>query len=484
MTRRSWFSYGVLLSIWLVLVGWQAAEHVRVQHGAQAALVKNANEIGKTLGLVLRSQRRFGVISKERIESALTYLVDPVELPSVQLLNNLGDEVAAYGAPIDPQLKKELQNGPRWDYLGTNVILEIPLYLGTNVTQDLALSGLNLVVVPNSELFPTNRTSPGNDSGVNSTNVTRRRGGPRRGPGRPPWMTPEEYSKQIESKGVHSFILVMSNQPLLTRSREDLLMRSIIALLATVSVLGVGLAWRNLDRSSELQIRLVRASELNSHLKQMNLAAAGLAHETRNPLNIIRGLAQMMARQPDASAEISRQCRDMIDETDRVTAQLNEFINYSRPREIRYADVSLRSVVAEIARTLGCDLEEKQVKFHGLEEDLVVKADEALIRQALFNLALNAIQAAEAGGEIRVSARKEIGAEASVEVRDNGPGVPPDQRAEVFKPYFTTHKKGTGLGLAVVHQIVRAHGWDIECLPNEPKGAIFRISHLKLASAS
>ena len=69
-----------------------------------------------------------------------------------------------------------------------------------------------------------------------------------------------------------------------------------------------------------------------------------------------------------------------------------------------------------------------------------------------------------------------------MEVRDNGPGVPAEHRAEIFKPYFTTNQKGTGLGLAVVHQIVLAHGWEIECLPNEPQGAMFRISHLKLAS--
>ena len=72
--------------------------------------------------------------------------------------------------------------------------------------------------------------------------------------------------------------------------------------------------------------------------------------------------------------------------------------------------------------------------------------------------------------------------EASLEVRDNGTGVPPERRQEIFKPYFTTNQKGTGLGLAVVQQIVLAHGWEIECLGNEPKGTVFRITHLKLAA--
>ena len=75
---------------------------------------------------------------------------------------------------------------------------------------------------------------------------------------------------------------------------------------ATLAVLGSGLAWRNLAKSSDLQIRLVRASEMNTHLKEMNLAAAGLAHETRNPLNIIRGLAQMISKQPDTPPKMRK----------------------------------------------------------------------------------------------------------------------------------------------------------------------------------
>ena len=74
-------------------------------------------------------------------------------------------------------------------------------------------------------------------------------------------------------------------------------------------------------------------------------------------------------------------------------------------------------------------------------------------------------------------------AEAWLEVRDNGPGVSPENRAEIFKPYFTTTQKGTGLGLAVVQQIVLAHGWEIECLAHEPRGAVFRLTHLHLVEA-
>jgi signal transduction histidine kinase len=163
-----------------------------------------------------------------------------------------------------------------------------------------------------------------------------------------------------------------------------------------------------------------------------------------------------------------------------VAAQLNEFINYARPREVRRSAVAVNSVVNEVVRALSYDLEEKKVRLLPPAELVTIEADEQLLRQTLFNLLLNAIQAVDAGGEIQVAIQKRNAAEAALEVRDNGPGVPPERRTEIFKPYFTTQKGGTGLGLAVVQQIILAHGWEIQCLPNEPKGAIFRITHLKL----
>jgi len=212
------------------------------------------------------------------------------------------------------------------------------------------------------------------------------------------------------------------------------------------------------------------------------LAAAGLAHETRNPLNIIRGLAQMVSRREDAPVEIREKTKGIIDETDKVTAQLNEFINYSRPREVRRSALALASVVNEVVRALTFDLEEKHVQLEIKGEILTIEADEQLLRQALFNLILNAVQAVNGEGHIEVFAERRNASEAVLEIRDNGPGVPPERRTDVFKPYFTTQKRGTGLGLAVVQQIVLAHGWEIECLANEPRGARFLVSHIKLAT--
>ena len=489
-----------LFVAWVVLIAWQVMEHRRVYEAARQTLTSRARAITSTLGLVIRAQARGGfVVEKERLESALADLINEDELNSITLLNAEFKEVAHAGTEPESQLIG-ITNGVTW--VGDHMILANLMDLGTNLFR-------RAIVVPapggTNSPPPGMRPPPRGSESDGRTNETTSVRPPTRGPdgaevstdpdnprppgsrrrsffGRPPWMTEEAYKELIAKQGVHSFVIRMSTQSVQKAATQDLWIRMIIGLLATASVGGAAIALRNLERSSDLELRLVKASEMNSHLKQMNLAAAGLAHETRNPLNIIRGLAQMISKQTEASDEVRNKSRAILEETDRVTAQLNEFISYSRPREVRRSPVALSRVVGEVARALTYDAEEKRIHLKVPESDLVIEADEQLLRQALFNLLLNAVQAVEVGGEIEVVIQKQSPIEAMIDVRDSGPGVPPDNRTDVFKPYFTASKSGTGLGLAVVQQIVLAHGWDIECLGNQPRGAVFRINHLRIAN--
>jgi signal transduction histidine kinase len=500
MIQRPRLVYGLLAVVWVLVVAWQVVEHDRFKKSAQTALLNRSRDITTTLGLVIRSQRRFGgVVSQERLESALSELVKSGALSAVALVNASGEVVSSAGPAIDFDGRNMRQQNEQWDPVSVTVVNLVDL--GATVTREGETNRPTIVLPrrdspgdpreddrPGARLDPaTNATATPALTGTESPATNRldrgERGGRRGGPrfGRPFGMDEAEYKELLERRGLHGVVVAMSTEAFRRACRDDLWMRWIIGCFAGVSVIGLGLAWRNLAKSSDLQMRLLRASELNSHLKEMNLAAAGLAHETRNPLNIIRGLAQMISKQNDASAETRRESREIIDETDRVTAQLNEFINYSRPREVRRAPVALNSVVAEVVRALNYDLEEKQIRLEVIGEPLTIEGDEQLLRQSLFNLVLNAIQAVEPKGEIQIVTGRNGATEAFVEVRDNGKGVVPENRLEIFKPYFTTQQKGTGLGLAVVQQITLAHGWEIECLPNEPSGAIFRTTHLKIS---
>ncbi len=515
MNRQTRLIYGLLIAGWAMILVWQMAEHDRVRRAAKAELRNRAKDISTTVGLVLSSQRH--VITKERLESALNALIKPQELMAVAMLNADGEVVASAGAPIESEMKGLVPTGEYWG--GSNYALMNLVALGTNVTSEADSSRAAPIVVPRRDLFNPTRSStnrpppflpprplPGappeeqRESESTSGRGPLFRGEPpqevRAGEGprpdrdrrmsfrRPFWMSPDEFRAVTERKGVHSFVIVMSTQPIREAARHDLWIRVIISALASVSVVGLALAWSNLVRSGELEVRLVRAAELNTRLREMSFAAAGLAHETKNPLNIIRGLAQMISRQDDASPEVRAKTRGIIDQADQVTAQVNEFINFSRPRELRPAPVSLASTISEVVRALGPDLEEKGIQLKSPNDLPVIEADEQQLRQALFNLLINAIQAVDRGGEIEIAVEKRSSTGAILEIRDNGPGIAPEHRSEIFKPYFTTHQKGTGLGLAVVQQIVLAHGWEIVCLGREPRGAIFRISHLRLAAGA
>jgi signal transduction histidine kinase len=190
----------------------------------------------------------------------------------------------------------------------------------------------------------------------------------------------------------------------------------------------------------------------------------------------------MAALQAAATPQLLEHTTAIIEETDRVTGQLNEFINYSKPREPQLGTVDLARLVADLARTLLPDLEEKHIELGQPTTTLLIQADEAMLRQALFNVLLNATQSVAGGGRVEVQLSATGPREAVLEVSDDGPGVAPEHRADIFKPYVTMRPKGVGLGLAIVAQISAAHGWDIACLPREPRGAIFRFSHLKLAA--
>jgi signal transduction histidine kinase len=504
LKRRGTLIYGLLLGVWVLVVGWQIEEHLRVEKSAKADLRNRAKEITDTLSAVVRALGFRGTLLQDRLEPVLNELVNSranqlatsAGVISIALLNTAGEPLVAAGKtnliPGDV-----LSEGEHW---ARNSVTFVNPVWGATVNYENTSNAMVVLPpfrefsnsVPHDEReFPrrelrTNEmyfpTAPDMTNNPPPPGENHPRGND---PRRPPWMRwmdENEFKALTAKRELHGLILAMSTDNFRAVCADDWWLRGIIIFFAGISATGVGLAWRNTSRTSELQIRLIRASELNSHLKEMNLAAAGLAHETRNPLNIIRGMAQMLSKQPEAPVEIRDKARAIVDETDKVTVQLNEFINYSRPREIRRTNLALNSAIGEVMRALGHDIDDKKIKLETKGDFISIEADEQLLRQVLFNLLLNAVQAVGGEGEIQVITGRQSATEAFLEIRDNGPGVPTERRQEIFKPYFTTHQKGTGLGLAVVQQIVLAHGWEIECLPNEPKGAIFRITHLKLVA--
>jgi hypothetical protein len=152
---RSVLIYALLLGVWLLLVGWQVQEHSHMREDARTALVTQAGDISRTLGIVLRSQRRFGgFVSKERLEESLMELVrqDTNELTGMALLNGIGEVVASAGNGIDSLTASTSTNAEVWG--PQTVTLFNPVDLGTNLTRDI--EGTNLPIIFSHQDF-TNR---------------------------------------------------------------------------------------------------------------------------------------------------------------------------------------------------------------------------------------------------------------------------------------------------------------------------------------
>ena len=477
MKNRAALVYALLSALCLAFVLWQIAEHKRVVEAARQNLMSRGQAITGTLGLLIRSQRRWGgIISQERLEAVLAELIKPGDVESIALLNAEDKIVVSAGAPLrDFSIPPA---GVTWTE--ERMLLANLVDLGTNAFPQPD-GERRAIVLPDPPGLGSRTNIERRAIAIDSTNNSGperrvfRRGWP---PGRPPWMSREEFEMLSEQKGLHSFVIALPTRPVTEAASADLWIRVVLCLLALGTAGGTAFAWRSFERSTDLELRLIKASEMNLHLKELNLAAAGLAHETRNPLNLIRGLAQFISKREDTAPQTRENASAIVEESDRLSAQLSEFINYSRPREVRKGAVDLARISSEVTRALSYDAEEKSITVSIHVGSIVIEADEQLFRQTLFNLLLNAIQAAGKNATVSVNARAEDG-DVTLDISDTGPGVPLERRTEIFKPYFTTHEHGTGLGLAVVRQIVLAHGWKIECLPNEPVGATFRITHIR-----
>lgn len=474
--KRSLRIYILLALVWILVCAWQILEHNRTRQKARVAFLGRARDISSSISVVIRAQSRFGFVPEDRLEAALGELVQSRELKGVALLNASGMVVASAGDPIEipaGQLPGKKDVWRRDSVTITNIV-----DLGVNTMNGETTNTTPIIM----ERFPPlpSEDRPTTHTWSRSRHQEGQRTRSARPSRRPPWLSEEEYKQLLEKRGLHGFVLKMATGEYRTECSRDLWLRMAVVVVTLCAAFGIGAAWRSFERSENLRIRLVKATEMNKHLKELNLAAAGLAHETRNPLNLVRGQAQIVLRSPSISNEIKNQAIRIVEEVDRITNRLSEFIDYSKPTTPRPVPVRISNVIHDVRRTLSGDIEEKAIRFELKGPDLTIEADEALLRQVLFNLVLNAVQAVAKEGLIEVIVNEPYQGETRINIRDNGTGIQPEHKEDVFRPYFTNREGGTGLGLAIVQRIVQAHKWEIEHRPADDKGTIFTISGIKI----
>ncbi len=229
----------------------------------------------------------------------------------------------------------------------------------------------------------------------------------------------------------------------------------------------LGLGWLR-QRDLEHQQELRRAEGLAA----MGRAVSCIAHDMKTPLMAIGGFARQVKRKMDPDDPDARKLELVISQVARLELMVKDMLAFARPLELDKAPHDLNQLIEESLAVMEPRAAARKVR---LESDLApdlppVPLDRVRLQQALMNLLSNAVEAAPEGGWVRVLSRRNHGG-LEVEVRDNGPGIPPDQRQEVLQPFKTTKREGTGLGLPIVRRVAEAHGGRLDIGEHSQGGA-------------
>ncbi|MDA1092830.1 MAG: ATP-binding protein [Acidobacteria bacterium] len=249
---------------------------------------------------------------------------------------------------------------------------------------------------------------------------------------------------------------------------------------------GAALLFKDLTRVEQLEER----ERLRDRLAALGEMAAAIAHEVKNPLASIQVVAGLLKRQLDDSADAHALLNDIINEAkmaNQIVVQLLEFV---RPMSLQIDTVAVDTVIddaAAIVRSLP-SAEHTTITVHPQSGLTTFLADRLLLRQLFANLLTNAVEAMTEGGQVWVTSgyvpadepadpteQPDYAGFVTVEVADDGPGIPAEVAEQIFSPFFTTKPRGSGLGLAIVRKIVNAHDGRIDVGPRDNGGTRFRV---------
>ena len=253
--------------------------------------------------------------------------------------------------------------------------------------------------------------------------------------------------------------LVVTESPLLDDARQR------------IGTLGIA---KDVTERKELEGRLIKSERLAS----VGELAGALAHEIRNPLGSVVAAAKMLRAESPQAAEYDRPAllQVITDEARRLDRILADFLDFARPRAPLRQPHSLNGLVGEVVGTLRLDRwaggKAVETRLDPLLPLVPVDADQ--IKQVLWNVVRNALEATEPAGTLRIATGAEDG-HVVVEVEDFGAGIPPERQARLFEPFQTTKRGGAGLGLAIAHRIVVAHHGAIEVTSEPGTGTRVRI---------
>jgi signal transduction histidine kinase len=274
-----------------------------------------------------------------------------------------------------------------------------------------------------------------------------------------------------------------------------------VALVGVMVLVLLGLSvWQ--VRTLRQYLTLQEQAARQERLAALGGMAAVLAHEIRNPLGAIKGLAQFLGEKRTEDPTRTEMTQTIATEATRLERLVSDLLTYARPRPPELQPMDLSAVLREVVALGQSAADAAGVKVRLEAGDVLSKvmADPEQMKQLFGNLVLNALQAMLNGGTLTVRGKviSDFGSRISdsairttsagqsaivIEVEDTGSGIPEGDLPHIFEPFYTTRTKGTGLGLAICRQIVEAHAGMIRVSRTGPKGTAIEVILPQEASA-
>lgn len=241
-------------------------------------------------------------------------------------------------------------------------------------------------------------------------------------------------------------------------------------------ITGVVAVIRDVTKIKDLNEEVAR----HKRLAALGKLSAGIAHEIRNPLSSIRGLAQFVYNSFSKTDERKEDLNAIIQEVDRLNKLVVQVLDFAKLQKPNLTRFSLNDLIGKVTKLFKLEIKDKQIKFSPeLSPDISkIQADEDQVRQILMNVIINAIQAIPKKGEIKIKTEKTLlKGEPAIKliIEDSGIGIPEKDFTQIFDPFFSTKDEGSGLGLSIVYKLVEAHQGEIKVESKEGEGTKFVI---------
>jgi two-component system sensor histidine kinase PilS (NtrC family) len=241
----------------------------------------------------------------------------------------------------------------------------------------------------------------------------------------------------------------------------------------SVGLIGV---CQDLSSIKQMEARMRQADRLAT----LGRLSANIAHEIRNPLASMSGAIEVLAKELPQDAGSGRLVEIVLRESERLNRIIRDFLEYARPAPLALLHVNLAEILDEVLLLLEHRSPAANIKvIREYGDTLPVRADPQQLRQAIWNLCINAVQSMPDGGEVRVGAREltdESPGRLQLRITDSGQGIPEKDLPHIFEPFYSTKPEGSGIGLALVYRVIQDHGGLVEVRSKPGAGTTFTLT--------